>query len=131
MHRDASGHIVPHGGHLVNLMVKDAKKRQELIASATHKQECTERNACDVELLSVGAFSPLTGFMNEDVYNHVVDNMRCAWSLRMGEEGESEDGGGPSGTKAFTVAMACCMQAARDQPALRPARGDGHGPSWH
>lgn len=77
---DASGHIVPHGGHLVNLMVKDAKKRQELIASATHKQECTERNACDVELLSVGAFSPLTGFMNEDVYNHVVDNMRLPGS---------------------------------------------------
>ena len=59
-------------------MVRDAKQKAELIASATHRQECSERNACDVELLSVGGFSPLTGFMNKDVYDHVVDNMRCA-----------------------------------------------------
>ena len=59
-------------------MVRDAKQKADLIASATHRQECSERNACDVELLSVGGFSPLTGFMNKDVYDHVVDNMRCA-----------------------------------------------------
>jgi hypothetical protein len=62
----------------VDLTVKDAAKRKALTASATHKIECSDRNACDVELLSVGGFSPLTGFMNEDVYNHVVDKMRCA-----------------------------------------------------
>lgn len=52
------------------------EQHAELIASATHKQECSERNACDVELLTVGGFSPLTGFMNKDVYDNVVDNMR-------------------------------------------------------
>jgi sulfate adenylyltransferase len=76
MRRDASGHIEPHGGKLSDLMVGSADQKAALIASATHKQECSDRNACDVELLSVGGFSPLTGFMNKDVYDHVVEHMR-------------------------------------------------------
>ena len=60
----------------MDLMVRDAKHKADLISSATHTHECSERNACDVELLSVGGFSPLTGFMNKDAYDHVVDNMR-------------------------------------------------------
>jgi hypothetical protein len=31
-----------------------------------------------VELLTVGGFSPLEGFMNKDAYEHVVQHMRCA-----------------------------------------------------
>lgn len=73
---DAAGHILPHGGELVDLMVTDDAKRQELIASATHTHECTDRNACDVQLLSSGAFSPLKGFMNMEVYDTVVETMR-------------------------------------------------------
>lgn len=38
--------------------------------------ELTERQACDVELLTVGGFTPLDGFMNEDAYRSVVDKMR-------------------------------------------------------
>ncbi|KAL6760236.1 ATP-sulfurylase [Haematococcus lacustris] len=73
---DATGHIQPHGGTLVNLMLQDAQQRAQLEAACTHVHECSDRNACDVELLSVGAFSPLTGFMNEDVYNSCLTNMR-------------------------------------------------------
>lgn len=51
-------------------------KRAALERSATHKQECSDRNACDVELLSVGGFTPLSGFMNQDVYEHVVEKNR-------------------------------------------------------
>ena len=35
--------------------------------------ELTDRQSCDVELLCNGGLSPLTGFMNEDVYNKVVE----------------------------------------------------------
>lgn len=38
--------------------------------------ELNSRQACDTELLMCGGFSPLTGFMNPDAYNSVVDTMR-------------------------------------------------------
>jgi sulfate adenylyltransferase len=41
----------------------------------------TQRQICDLELLMNGAYSPLTGFMCEDDYNAVVDNMRLANGL--------------------------------------------------
>lgn len=68
----------------MNLMVTDKSKVQELKATATHRKECTDRNACDVELLSVGGFSPLTGFMNKDVYESVVKDMRLKSGLLFG-----------------------------------------------
>jgi sulfate adenylyltransferase len=43
----------PHGGKLVNLMVPEAQ-RQAVIDSCTKTLECSDRNACDVELLCVG-----------------------------------------------------------------------------
>lgn len=45
-------------------------------AKATKTVELSDRNACDVELLTVGGFSPLTGFMDEAAYNSVVNDMR-------------------------------------------------------
>jgi sulfate adenylyltransferase len=70
-------HITPHGGSLVNLMMRDNDYKKALIESCHHIQECSERNACDVELLTVGGFSPLDGFLNKDAYEHVVQHMRC------------------------------------------------------
>lgn len=59
-------------------MVRDAAQRRALTAAATHRKECSDRNACDAELLMVGGFSPLTGFMNKDEYEHVVEHTRQA-----------------------------------------------------
>lgn len=77
---DDSGHILPHGGLLINRMVSSQEERRALEASCTHTQECSDRNACDVELLSVGGFSPLSGFMNRDVYENVLTEMRLPGS---------------------------------------------------
>jgi sulfate adenylyltransferase len=62
----------PHGGVLVNQMAED---KDAAIAKATVELQASERQLCDVELIMSGAFSPLTGFMDEATYNHVVENM--------------------------------------------------------
>ena len=66
-----SGVIAPYGGTLVDLMVPSAEQAA-LKASATKTLECSDRNACDVELLVVGGFSPLRGFMHQEDYDAVV-----------------------------------------------------------
>jgi sulfate adenylyltransferase len=53
--RGADGLIVPHGGKLVDLMVTDPKRKAALYAECQgRKIELSDRNACDVELLTVG-----------------------------------------------------------------------------
>ncbi len=60
----------PHGGKLVDLFAAD---KAAAAAGADMTIELTDRQSCDVELLCNGGLSPLTGFMNEDVYNKVVE----------------------------------------------------------
>ena len=71
---DTNGLIPPYGGELKNLIIKDKNLKNDLISKATYELECSERNACDVELLIVGAFSPLEGFMDEKNYKSVIQN---------------------------------------------------------
>jgi len=103
--RDAAGHIPPHGGRLVDLTLTDAARRRDLVAACAHAHECSERNACDVELLTVGGFSPLEGFMGRDVYDHVVKNMR--WVV-------GEGGGRLSGGRAGAMGEGAGCPSARD-----------------
>ena len=72
-----SGVIAPYGGTLVDLMVPSADQ-PALKASATKTLECSDRNACDVELLVVGGFSPLRGFMHQEDYDAVVSGHRTS-----------------------------------------------------
>ena len=72
-----SGVIAPYGGKLVDLMVAEAD-RAAVKATATKTIECSDRNACDVELLCVGGFSPLRGFMHQEDYDAVVSGHRLA-----------------------------------------------------
>jgi len=81
---DTNGLIPPYGGELKNLIIKDKNLKNDLISKATYELECSERNACDVELLMVGAFSPLEGFMDENNYNSVIKNNRDANGLLFG-----------------------------------------------
>jgi len=81
---DTNGLIPPYGGELKNLIIKDKNLKNDLISKATYEFECSERNACDVELLMVGAFSPLEGFMDENNYKSVIKNNRDTSGLLFG-----------------------------------------------
>jgi sulfate adenylyltransferase len=65
----------PHGGSLVDLMVTSDAEKEAAMKKATVELQATPRQLCDVELIMNGGFSPLTGFMDEDTYKHVVENM--------------------------------------------------------
>ncbi len=81
---NSHGLIPPYGGELKNLIIKDISLKNDLISKATYEFECSERNACDVELLMVGAFSPLEGFMDENNYKSVIKNNRDTSGLLFG-----------------------------------------------
>nr|AAB01234.1 ATP sulfurylase Ats1 [Chlamydomonas reinhardtii] len=82
--RTAEGLQVPHGpaAKLVNLMAP-ASEHAALKAACNKRIELSDRT-CDVELLTVGAFSPLEGFMNKAEYDSVVANMRMTNGLLFG-----------------------------------------------
>merc|ERR1719194_5816 len=73
----------PHGGTLVDLMAP-ASDVESIVASADVTIELTDRQSCDVQLLCNGGFSPLTGFMTEEDYCAVVDNIRLPNNLIFG-----------------------------------------------
>ncbi len=80
------GLIAPHGGKLVNLVVSDARRAELEKASASMTRiALPDREQCDLELLAVGAMSPLEGFMNEADFHGVCDSMHLAggapWSM--------------------------------------------------
>jgi sulfate adenylyltransferase len=69
--------VAPHGGKLVNLLV-DADRAEALKKESQGFPSLTlsQRQVCDLELLMNGAFSPLTGFMDQAAYDSVVNDMR-------------------------------------------------------
>merc|ERR1712048_658928 len=68
----------PHGGTLISTVVTDPAQKKKLIAEASATLELSERQACDVALLTFGGFSPLDGFMKKADFDGVVENMRLA-----------------------------------------------------
>ena len=69
--------IKPYQGELVNLVLAEEQAEQLKIESETFPAiTLSLRQQCDLEMLMVGGLSPLTGFMNQDVYNSVVEDAR-------------------------------------------------------
>lgn len=78
--------IKPHGGELVNRVAVGEEREQLLaVASQLPKISVSSWAISDMDLIGVGAFSPLTGFMTEADYQSVVSTMRLAngtlWSI--------------------------------------------------
>ncbi|NND65490.1 MAG: adenylyltransferase, partial [Gammaproteobacteria bacterium] len=69
--------IEPHGGEL-NWLYADESERASLdgFVKTAPRWSLSPRQLCDLELLLNGAFSPLTGFMNEADYQSVCQDMR-------------------------------------------------------
>ena len=77
---------IPHGGVLVDRVLK-TKERDDALRRAQQlkKIPLNEVAISDLQLIAMGAMSPLTGFMNKDDYESVVQNMRLenrhVWSI--------------------------------------------------
>ena len=71
--------ITAHGGELIN-RVASPQRAAELTKEAEKLTSVTlpEREQCDVEMIGIGAFSPLTGFVGEKDFNSICDTMRLA-----------------------------------------------------
>ena len=78
--------ILPHGGTLITNMVDEAERvdLHERAKSLPHIP-VGSRQLADLEMLAIGAYSPLRGFMNHDDYLSVVDDMHLSnglpWSV--------------------------------------------------
>jgi sulfate adenylyltransferase len=84
LHLTAStSHLIsPHGGELINLIVKSEKASQLKSQSKDWPSwDLTARQLCDLELLVTGGFSPLRGFMSRADYDSVCQNMRLSSGL--------------------------------------------------
>jgi sulfate adenylyltransferase len=78
--------IRPHGGTLISRLVDGENRAAYLERAETLPQiKVNTWMISDIDLIAIGGFSPLTGFLNEDDYLSVVDNMRLTdgnvWSI--------------------------------------------------
>jgi sulfate adenylyltransferase len=71
--------VAPHGGKLVN-RVLDATARTKAEAEAAKLTAITlsARERFDLEMIAIGAFSPLTGFQGSKDFESICKNMRLA-----------------------------------------------------
>ncbi|HEY9648103.1 MAG TPA: sulfate adenylyltransferase, partial [Chroococcidiopsis sp.] len=78
--------IAAHGGHLIN-RICTREQQQLFLDKADHlpSVQLDERAVSDLVMIAIGAFSPLTGFMEQADYTRVVDEMYLAnglpWSI--------------------------------------------------
>lgn len=101
--------IPPHGGSLVSRFTPDAASLASR-ASALPQVVLDARELADLELLAVGAASPLTGFLGQHDYQSVVEAMR----LRSGV--------------VWPLPLTLAVERAPTSPAL--ALHDGAGRLW-
>jgi sulfate adenylyltransferase len=69
--------IDPHGGTLVNRFADDAAALTKE-AAGLPSITLSAKQACDLEMIAIGAFSPLTGFVGKADFEGICRNMRLA-----------------------------------------------------
>lgn len=78
--------ILPHGGTLIQ-RIAHGDNRESLLNTASQLKQIPVNTwtISDLDLIGVGAFSPLEGFMSEEDYKSVIQSMRLAngtvWSI--------------------------------------------------
>lgn len=71
--------VPPHGGRLNQLLIEGKECTEEMERAKTMPcVRLSSRETSDLIMMAIGAFSPLIGFMGEDDYKNVVQNMRLA-----------------------------------------------------
>jgi len=71
--------IPPHGGSLIDRVAVEPERSALLKSSGSlHRVPLDARQTSDLELIAVGALSPLQGFMTRADYQRVVEEMRLA-----------------------------------------------------
>jgi sulfate adenylyltransferase len=79
MNETTSKLIEPYGGQLVSLVAQgDCYEELNSYAKGLPSIQLSERSVCDLELLAVGAFSPLDRFMGIGDYQRALDEMRLS-----------------------------------------------------
>lgn len=74
--------IAPHGGTLVNRMLSGpAAQEAAQQAAGLPSLTLSPREQCDLEMIAIGAFSPLTGFMGSADFKSVCKDMRLSNGL--------------------------------------------------
>lgn len=63
---------------LVSLIISDEEEKKEVLEKIKYLKsiQISQRSVLDLELLAVGAFTPLDRFMGEEDYRNVVESMR-------------------------------------------------------
>ncbi|HEX21746.1 MAG TPA: sulfate adenylyltransferase, partial [Actinobacteria bacterium] len=67
--------ISAHGGRLINQELS-GKEAENIDTGSMPTIHLSAREISDLEMIAIGAFSPLRGFMGRDDYESVISNMR-------------------------------------------------------
>jgi ATP sulfurylase len=136
--------IAPHGGTLVNRLLEGAD-RDALLEKAAGLPSITlnSREASDLEMIAVGAMSPLQGFMNHADYEGVVEDMRLAdgtlWPLPVvlaAKDGEEFAAGtevalkAEDGTVYGVMTVESCWAPDKRKELEKCFLGDDEHPAW-
>jgi sulfate adenylyltransferase len=71
--------IAPHGGTLVSRLAAESRAAElRKLAPTLARVDLTAKQSCDLEMITIGAFSPLVGFMGRADFESVCRSMRLS-----------------------------------------------------